>query len=1186
MRPLLRFAPALALLTACEGGDPFPTPPPTSTGTGPRIVWDLGNRPLPEIPIPNDIATWSDPNSPTGLRINASLVSPTGLESAFRAQFDELDGWGTYQAITIPFDADLDLGVIIRRHQRDDFGFPDDAIYLVDLGPNDPSIQPGDAAFGHPGLPMPIDIGEGNYQFTRRARDPLFANDPRAGESNIILETIDEDTNHDGILQSWEDTNFDGVLGRASIYPAGANAFDNLTGFYEASTHTLIIRPLLPLLENHRYAVVVTDRLVGTDGQPVRSPFAGITHPAQLDSLGRLENDLSSHAEIYGNLRWSRGANEMQGTSHVAFAWRYTTQTTVSEWFAVRDGLYGHGPFASLHEIEPRLTPANITTGSSTCSADQRSHPFVMRHTPEDPDHDPFQALFQLIWSLDDPGEVRRNAMLASYSNVAYLVAGTFHAPYLMNGDPRGDIDPQAHWQLNPHTGEVRHVGDAEIPFLLVVPKADAAHHAPFPLAYYMHGYGAGVTEMFSAAGVLAQNGIASIAIDGPTHGLPVTPNLVSTIRTTLRGACQLGLGDTLLRTNRARDLNGTGIVDPAGDFWCAYVPHSRDNVRQYALEISQLVRGIRGWDGHALAGVDLNANGDMNDDIAGDFDGDGMPDVGAGSNMYAIGESLGGIMSMMVGASEPQVRGAIPYSGGGGLSDVAIRSSQGGIKEAVYLRLMGPLVVGVPATDYGEEDYGSCTNRLGCEPYSECRVPAGGGAGRCHRTRTACAPGQISLRILSTDVTEVGELEFACANFNSPPSGDPHTISFPLQPGDDIVVQNLANHTLRCGRVGADGRFRVGIPSDTNDPLSIVVYEARIGIGGAGTVSAIEDFGTCEPSAQWLALQPRRDPGMSQTVQSREISEFHVVQGDCSRGCGHVPVEGLVPCETPNQTDCDVGFTPTYPIYRTRGDQLVTPAEGLGLRRQSPEFRRFLVLAQAALDKGDPISFAPYYFLRPSPTFEPPARHAAIVTNTIGDQNVPINTGNAFSRAAGIIPFLSADAPDHLREYRTPQALQMRYGRTPNRVLIDRWVLEGISFLDRWPIPNDPGALFDVDDLDEGLDGFGEQTENPPLRLVRLARAMSTTMGNDLDVVWAPTIGPMPWTAANDQPLAATMNYYVEPHGHHSVDNPPRPDLPWDYSTYAYNLAGRFFQSDGTDVYYRTHPMTHRCLETSTCSP
>ena len=65
----------------------------TPAGTGPRITWDLEYDTLPLIPLPNDVATWPDPSSPTGRRINASVLVPTGLERMTRARFNDLDGW-------------------------------------------------------------------------------------------------------------------------------------------------------------------------------------------------------------------------------------------------------------------------------------------------------------------------------------------------------------------------------------------------------------------------------------------------------------------------------------------------------------------------------------------------------------------------------------------------------------------------------------------------------------------------------------------------------------------------------------------------------------------------------------------------------------------------------------------------------------------------------------------------------------------------------------------------------------------------------------------------------------------------------------------------------------------------------------------------------------------------------------
>ena len=85
------------LLGACDGGDHVDQAPPSAASVdpslrGPMVRWDLGARPLPEIPLPNDVATFPDRTSPTGVRLNASLVAPTAFESRLREGFDSLDG--------------------------------------------------------------------------------------------------------------------------------------------------------------------------------------------------------------------------------------------------------------------------------------------------------------------------------------------------------------------------------------------------------------------------------------------------------------------------------------------------------------------------------------------------------------------------------------------------------------------------------------------------------------------------------------------------------------------------------------------------------------------------------------------------------------------------------------------------------------------------------------------------------------------------------------------------------------------------------------------------------------------------------------------------------------------------------------------------------------------------------------
>ena len=182
--------------------------------------------------------------------------------------------------------------------------------------------------------------------------------------------------------------------------------------------------------------------------------------------------------------------------------------------------------------------------------------------------------------------------------------------------------------------------------------------------------------------------------------------------------------------------------------------------------------------------------------------------------------------------------------------------------------------------------------------------------------------------------------------------------------------------------------------------------------------------------------------------------------------------------------------------------------------------------------------SFAPYYALRPmlDPNGEvmPPKGMLNIVT--VGDMNVPLNSGIAIGRAAGAVPFLRPDAADRYPayvDYVTPSALFAALdGVTPNRALIDAHVIEGVSRLAREapadltscrpnelpvtvqdvvchpnctetdtksclggqtcvsgrcvgkPISEDDCAqsLYDIDVLDEGLSLYGEREATVPL--------------------------------------------------------------------------------------------------------
>ena len=154
------------------------------------------------------------------------MVAPTDIETVAREKFDTLEGWGTFAPITVAFDAPsaandgaaIDLENVSKRHQSDDYEFDDDVIYLVNLTT---------------GVPVPLDLGEGSFQYVIRDKDRYFRNDTRRLEQNLLWETADETADPetgapDVARRSYRpefDTDFDGVpmgrtcSGRVGIRP-------------------------------------------------------------------------------------------------------------------------------------------------------------------------------------------------------------------------------------------------------------------------------------------------------------------------------------------------------------------------------------------------------------------------------------------------------------------------------------------------------------------------------------------------------------------------------------------------------------------------------------------------------------------------------------------------------------------------------------------------------------------------------------------------------------------------------------------------------------------------------------------------------------------------------------------------------------------------------------------------------
>jgi len=129
---------------------------------------------------------------------------------------------------------------------------------------------------------------------------------------------------------------------------------------------------------------------------------------------------------------------------------------------------------------------------------------------------------------------------------------------------------------------------------------------------------------------------------------------------------------------------------------------------------------------------------------------------------------------------------------------------------------------------------------------------------------------------------------------------------------------------------------------------------------------------------------------------------------------------------------------------------ELVSPLRGFGLDRNTPRFRRFVGLAQITIEPGDPINYAPRWFMDPLPGA--PQKNVLQLTDP-GDLTVPINNQIALARAGGLLGDLRGGFAQALAR---------------NDSLIERGVLLGHDppldprYPDYVPFP-----LFDVDDRD-----------------------------------------------------------------------------------------------------------------------
>ena len=738
------------LASGCRASDPEGLAVAARAQT--TIKMDFYDRPLPTIPLPNDVATRFDATSATMRRVNASMIAPTGLERRVRELIDGLDGWGLFQPISVPFTGPIDVQSILDAHRDRNYDLADDVIYLVNVTPDSPKFK----------KVYHLDVGNGNYPVVLE-KSHYWDHDPRGWTISLAYEEADEDTNGNGMLDEGEDTDADGLLDKPNYLPGHNPARDDLAGradalmtFYEKQNHTLIVRPMIPLDERTTYAVVVTRRILDEDGQPIGSPFKYINHTAQTKALEPLREIMPDLGITFDD---------------VAFTFSFTTQTVESNWVAVRDGLYGKGVQAHIgKEFPPDIDAVAPVRDIEVFRDIENPHLMYTENWINR-----FREVYDDVFGANTDG-LEFEALEEAHNYIDFHVVGSFMSPQLFERtDEDGKWLPN-HDQVWPEDlDRIPAKTRAErVHFWLTVPRkevSDRGKGKPAPVVILGHGYTSSRLELLPFAGFFAKHGFATLSIDCVSHGVGID-ELTKAAAIGIFEDAGLGPFVHAALEDRAHDMNNNFKPDSGADFWTAYLFHTRDAVRQSALDYMQLIRILDTWDGTKRWKLDLN--GDGTNEIAGDFDGDDEVDIGLDSLIGMTGGSLGGIMTLVVGGLEPSVDVAVPIAGGGGLSDIGVRSGQGGVREAVVLRMMAPVYLGGPDPDYEG------------------------------MTRV-----QTLVPDLNDDVTR---------NIWRRVPG--------VKPGDTVVGFNMVNSERGCAYITEQGTFRFGVASDKFDPTVIKFYK------------------------------------------------------------------------------------------------------------------------------------------------------------------------------------------------------------------------------------------------------------------------------------------------------------------------------------------------------------------------
>jgi acetyl esterase/lipase len=372
---------------------------------------------------------------------------------------------------------------------------------------------------------------------------------------------------------------------------------------WDPDTNTLHVTADQLLDQHARYALIVTDGVLDTNGNPV----------AASEEFRHFRQDLAHTGDPVLRFYRKELNNALDAVRHLGVSERdivtasvFTTESATAVLEKIRD------------QIAATPEPADFNLGP-----DGSRTVFAL---------DDITGITFNEQVGDNPTKFNAvNLNLGLARNIPGAIGEIAFGKYL---SPDYEVHPGEYIPaVGTRTGTPAVQGVNEVYFNLYLPSGPEPASG-WPVAIFGHGTGnnKNETSLFVAA-TLAEHGIATIAINDVGHGF----GPLSTLTVSQSG----GASQTFSAGGRGFDQNGDHVIDNAEGFSAA-PPYAlvgeTDGMRQTVADLMQLVRVIE-------VGVDVH--------------GDGSQDLDP-SRIYYVGYSLGGLIGTSFLALEPSVQAGV----------------------------------------------------------------------------------------------------------------------------------------------------------------------------------------------------------------------------------------------------------------------------------------------------------------------------------------------------------------------------------------------------------------------------------------------------------------------------------------------------------------------------------------------